>query len=311
MNNSFSSKYYSPVNIAAKSLDFKWSLLLLVTLVDLVWLVAGGWRLELHSLLRPGLLAVIMVVPLVVSRYRADDKIRAASDAVVYSIAITTSGGMLSYMVVSTNFPLVDSTLSTMDQWLGFSWQAYYRWTAGHPLYFRVIDWAYESLFVQTWGILLYLSFTKRFSRVTEYLELFATLMLVTIAVSLVFPAAGASKFYAADVHADVSGLSHFELLRSGAMRYINLDTMQGLISIPSFHTILALLFCWAVRRTWLAALIIPLNVALLLSTPVVGGHYLVDLIAGAGVTVAGIAIRSGCRRVAGVQLRSGDRSIA
>lgn len=50
------------------------------------------------------------------------------------------------------------------------------------------------------------------------------------------------------------------------------------------------MLFPYSVRRTrWAFWILAPLNAAMILSTPSVGGHYLVDVIA--GCLVAGISI--------------------
>jgi membrane-associated phospholipid phosphatase len=66
---------------------------------------------------------------------------------------------------------------------------------------------------------------------------------------------------------------------------------MNGLISFPSYHAATALLYIWAAWRTpvlkWIVLL---LNIAMLLATPLHGSHYFVDVIAGA--VVAFITIR-------------------
>jgi hypothetical protein len=84
----------------------------------------------------------------------------------------------------------------------------------------------------------------------------------------------------------------HFELLRSGLMKTIDLSSVQGLISIPSYHTVLGILLCWAVRGTRLCPFAILVNSAMLLATPLVGGHYFLDLVAGATVTVGAVILR-------------------
>ena len=59
-----------------------------------------------------------------------------------------------------------------------------------------------------------------------------------------------------------------------------------------------AILFVYAMRRQRLAlAVFVPLNVLLLAATPTVGGHYLVDLSAGAIIAVASIAVTRVLRR--------------
>jgi len=56
----------------------------------------------------------------------------------------------------------------------------------------------------------------------------------------------------------------------------------QGLVSLPSFHTALGVLFCLALRHSRLGWPCLLLNLLMITSTPVMGGHDLVDLLAGA-----------------------------
>jgi len=63
---------------------------------------------------------------------------------------------------------------------------------------------------------------------------------------------------------------------------------VQGLaafITFPSFHAAAAVLALWALWSVWwLRPLALIANVSMLLATPLVGGHYFVDVIAGVGL---------------------------
>jgi membrane-associated phospholipid phosphatase len=62
---------------------------------------------------------------------------------------------------------------------------------------------------------------------------------------------------------------------------------MPGLAAFPSFHTIVGLLIVYACRGNIATLLLASLwTAAMLLATPVYGGHYFIDIIAGAVVTV-------------------------
>jgi hypothetical protein len=80
----------------------------------------------------------------------------------------------------------------------------------------------------------------------------------------------------------------HVQALRAGSMRMIDLSGAQGLVTFPSFHTatsVLLILAFWQVPYVRWPAL--ALNGLLLLSVPIEGSHYLVDLIAGVFVALA------------------------
>src|SRR5205823_5939632 len=83
--------------------------------------------------------------------------------------------------------------------------------------------------------------------------ELSATILmtlLATIAISGVVPALDAYNHFAA-AHPELAvelRLHDFAALRSGALRDIDLSKLEGLVSAPSFHTALALLFVYSLR---------------------------------------------------------------
>src|SRR5262245_7894178 len=79
------------------------------------------------------------------------------------------------------------------------------------------------------------------------------------------------------------------ERLHSGDLHFA-LAQLTGVVSFPSFHTTMAILYVYGFGRVgwmgWVAAL---LNVAMLLAIPFYGGHYLVDVFAGAAVALISV----------------------
>ncbi|MDH6153581.1 membrane-associated phospholipid phosphatase [Paraburkholderia sp. WSM4179] len=70
----------------------------------------------------------------------------------------------------------------------------------------------------------------------------------------------------------------------------------QGMVSMPSFHTTLAIVFIYALRRApQLLLFAIPLNVTMILATPTQGGHYLADAFAGLLLSALTIAALKRC----------------
>ena len=87
----------------------------------------------------------------------------------------------------------------------------------------------------------------------------------------------------------------HWDILdaaRNGSLRFFSSEVIGGIVTFPSFHTSAAVLLAWAfwpmpfVR--W-AALIV--NVAMLASSVIIGGHYVVDIFAGVGVAVISLVV--------------------
>jgi membrane-associated phospholipid phosphatase len=72
----------------------------------------------------------------------------------------------------------------------------------------------------------------------------------------------------------------------------VRLAATEGLITFPSFHVAWALLLTWAFRgRRWLFAAAVILNSLVVASTMTTGWHYFSDLLGGAAVALAAMAL--------------------
>jgi membrane-associated phospholipid phosphatase len=76
----------------------------------------------------------------------------------------------------------------------------------------------------------------------------------------------------------------------------MNLQRLDGLITFPSFHTAVAVLMVHAARGTSCFWLAIVVNALMILSTFTEGGHYLVDVVAGAAIALLAIGVVSAAR---------------
>jgi membrane-associated phospholipid phosphatase len=116
---------------------------------------------------------------------------------------------------------------------------------------------------------------------------------LATIIIGLLMPAAGPFAYYHLPVAGQTAYVVQFAALRDGAMRVIDLSNAQGLISFPSFHTTLAVLCAYAARTVRVIFWpVLVLNVLIIGTAPVNGGHYFVDVIAGFALAVVVIYLR-------------------
>lgn len=272
---------------------------LALLLLDALWCIAGRWTIPLHGLVLPLFGSLGVLAPLSLARYRHNPTIRTGLLCCASFIWFALAMAIFSYLTVATNAPLIDGHLARFDQRLGFDWPGFFTWVKQHAWFDRVLALAYGSMLAQISVAIVYLAFANRLEQLAEFNTVFVVTAVLTVIVSGFFPAEGPFKFYSA-VHADVSMLSHFELLRTGTLRTIDPLTSQGLVSIPSFHTIVALLLAYAMRRTRVWPVFVLLNVVVIVSTPVCGGHYLVDLIAGALLLAVTIVLgKAGRNRIA------------
>ena len=277
-----------------------WIFLGVLALVDLLAMIATGFRLVGNGT------AVVAVVSASAwglgyfySTIRPDARLAALGFAASYLIPFTVLAAILSYVGTSLDRPLLDAQFARADAALGLDWLAVLSFTDGHPAFGRTLRAAYHSSMLQMVSVFIILAGTRQLDRLGGFLTLFTATGIITILASIMFPAAGAFVLYnppaeLRDVVGQAAGiwhLEHFEALRSGAMRTIRLNAVEGLITFPSFHTALAIVTTWAFWRTYYLALpVLGINILVIASTVPVGGHYFVDVFAGAAIAAACIA---------------------
>jgi hypothetical protein len=285
---------------SGQTFGFTWALLTTIVLVDVVWLACGEWHIQWQSLLNRATFIAACFLPLVFRRCRRSRRIRILCEAYAVATAFSTAAMIFSHLVASTAHPLTDSFLAAADLSLGFHWGGYHRWFTSHPDYAHLAGILYFGTIWVLLVVVAFLALSDRRERLVELIELLASTLVVTIIVSYLAPATGAAKYYWGKYHADISSWTQFELLRSGTLRTIDVAHMQGLISMPSMHTVIGALLCWSVRDTRAFASFIVLNLMMLSATPVYGGHHAIDLVAGASMTVVAITFRRRVTMVGG-----------
>ena len=212
--------------------------------------------------------------------------------------AFSFAAAILTYLTATLDFPLIDGELASMDTTLGFSWSAWFQFVNSHPLLKALFVVVYASLLPECAASIIYFAHIKRSDRIAEFLWGALISILVTAGISGIAPAAGAFVHFGVPGPAQATYLPHLLALRSGTVSFFSVNEFQGIISMPSYHTVLALLVVYAYRGYGrLFALALALNGAMLLSLPSEGGHYLVDLIAGGAIAAITIAIINAAAR--------------
>ena len=118
---------------------------------------------------------------------------------------------------------------------------------------------------------------------------------LMTVPMLWVFPVAGAFVAFDHVSLPHASFTADYLGMRAHALAQIPLDDPRGIISFPSFHASSAVLLTYLVRGIpVLYPAMLLFNGLMVLGTPVFGGHYLVDVLAGLAVAGLTIAILEG-----------------
>jgi membrane-associated phospholipid phosphatase len=261
-----------------------WQVTLGMTILVTAWFKIVGLSVQLE--VTPDMIALVpsYIFLIVYCRFiRPNTAIAGMLITVGQLVIVVVMGIMLSYAASSVTLPYRDGELLAMDRWLGFEREAYMAFLQRH-------ESLREMLMLQNLLICAVSLLVQRMDRLQAYVATFAIAVTATAFIASFVPAANA-LIYVDKVPTDLStlpggGHSYFptlEALRAGALRTINFNSLEGLISFPSFHTANAILLIWAL---WplriLRFVILPLNLLMIASTPLAGAHYFVDLIGGA-----------------------------
>jgi membrane-associated phospholipid phosphatase len=268
------------------------ALILALGAVDWTWaeydgLTFVGWTQFSLVLICLGL------VFLVYSYFGRDSRLGDAGYYAFLWVAFSATGVILTYLAATLCLPLRDSDLSQIDRALGFDWAKSVGILAAHRWVLLAAGVVYNSMLPQIVASILYFAHIGRSDRNREFLWLGMTSLLITTVISGLVPAVGP---YSAGEMPHWSKM--LLTIRSGTETRFTINEMQGIIAMPSFHTVLAAIFVYVHRpplRSFVPIAV--LNFLMVLTVPFVGHHYLIDVIAGAIVAAVCIVLLSSMLR--------------
>ena len=296
-------------------LPVKIVLISLVVLVNATWIALTDFRFDFPSSAKVVALVAGLSAAAWFYRFRRPDpKFHVLFAETALLLAFSAACAVLSYLVTSLNLPLVDDGLMAIDAGLGFDWLAYVGFVNERPWLGVLSSFVYVTTISQVALAVIVLGLAGRLGRARQFNGAVMLGALFCVAVSAVLPAAGAlgtirpdEAFFASNPSVvDLAYKQIFFDLRSGAERFISLDSPHGLIAFPSYHCALSVLVVLAFRGMgWLFWPLAILNGAVILSTPIDGGHHLID-------SIGGIAVALVAWKIAGITFaaHAGSRGI-
>jgi membrane-associated phospholipid phosphatase len=206
--------------------------------------------------------------------------------------AVAVAGLMLAYACATSGRPLADAVFVEADRLLGYDWVDYTTYFLINDWWFQLLIPAYESIYLQPIGLIFLLGYYGQRARAEKVVLAAIIALVITNIIFALYPVTTAW------VHA---GLRHAQIDRYTYLPDTDMDWLQalveirkgdrlvesyeafGLIGFPSFHAASALIFTWAswsLRSTRIAFVII--NALMIMGAPILGGHYVSDLVGGA-----------------------------
>lgn len=223
------------------------------------------------------------------------NRMTAALHSITSLGTVSILGGAISYATARLSNGYVDSNLAWIDSISGLSWMHYWKFVHDHAIISNILTIGYLSIFIWPAIMLTALCLLGHERAAYRLILAFAVSLILTDIIFLALPSKSAAIFFLGDGAADLppAGSMHIpiiEALRSGTLNQIPIGHLTGLINFPSFHAASAALFIWASWMVrWIRYPSLVINSAMLAATPVNGGHFFIDLVA--GVAVAGIGI--------------------
>ena len=227
--------------------------------------------------------------------------------ALMQVLLFSALGSILSYLLARGGGSLWDSTFTNWDRALGFDWLGFVRAVDQHGWLVTTLRLAYASLIPQIIVLVLVLGFTGRLEKLRSVMLGAILCGTICVLTSPFFPAVSnyvhlgltAADFRHVDPWAGYIHLADFNGLREGTMNQLDLSKMQGIITFPSYHAGLSAVTLWGFWTSgvrWLKWTGPIVALGTIVATPVDGGHYFVDVLAGIAIAIASIFVA--CRAV-------------
>ncbi|OAF08399.1 hypothetical protein AYJ54_14990 [Bradyrhizobium centrolobii] len=228
----------------------------------------------------------------------ADPKLVFSLGTIGQAILTCAIVGPLSYVAGKIAFPLQDHALLAIDRALGMDPEPIARYVNDHPWLADGLSRAYGLIKWPLLGVPIVLALTARYVRLQLFMLAMSLALAITIAISAVVPAIGtyyglqlpAAHFPDINTAVYAGQLRDILALRDGSLRELELYRLAGIVSFPSFHAASAVLYMWALWPVrGIGGIAAALNLLMIAATPVIGAHYMIDVIGGVALAAASI----------------------
>jgi len=229
---------------------------------------------------------------------RQNPRVFALLTAIAQMMLVISVMASITYIATAANFPLQDAKLLALDRALGFDFRGYLNFVNDRMWLIYILAAGYRSIFWPIWIVVVALPLLGHYRRTAEFVCAFALALIATTVISTLIPAIGtygAIGLVPSD-HPNIVPQGYYDtlhdapLLRDGSLRTLDLFRLNGVLTFPSFHAASAALYIWGLwPMRWLRPLNLLVNGAMIVATPIGGGHFLVDVLAGIAVAAASI----------------------
>jgi len=275
----------------------------LVIAVDLVWAAGGHFQIDMIAYARLAALAILLLGAGVFYQEKRNEPALAAMLLGASFLVIFSAGAsVLNYFLLTVAGSRIDTVLVKADRMMGFDWYHVMVTMANHPMLNALLFRIYNMVLPEVALVLVVLAWSGRIGGAYRYCIALAVGALIAIGVWTLMPSLGAKSLYVLppevtkkltlSVTCDY-GAALVALLHNGP-GYITPADMRGLIAFPSYHGVLAVIMAfYAWQISWLRWPALLFNAVVIVSSPIQGGHHMVDLLGSFPVAALAIFIAS------------------
>ncbi|OJW53361.1 MAG: hypothetical protein BGO67_01255 [Alphaproteobacteria bacterium 41-28] len=198
-----------------------------------------------------------------------------------------------SYLGATANQPFVDSFLASIDSFFAIYTPSIVFWFKNNERWQTVFSFIYNTYGFQFPFIIIYFSYRREIIPLQRFLMQFMIATPMTILLSIFYPAAGPYVWYGYTPSIELANaLKHLLQLRH---YFVDISTIDGIITIPSFHSVMALIFIYTFRhqRRIIFIPMLILNILMIFSCLPIGEHYFADILAAIPVFLLTLGIES------------------
>ena len=230
------------------------------------------------------------------TRWRPDPIVGPICGGLVVVIWAALVAAMAALAALRTGAPLIDASLAQADAIFGLYTPTLVKWVASYSMITSVLAVAYVSTVPMVFATVILLGLKRREVPMWELCFVFAATAPLCAFLSAVAPAIAAFTYYGIPSEIVMmlpTGAGRFflpalEAYHSRTVSVVDVRHLEGVVTFPSFHAIMALMTAYALRDLGaLSGLAWMWSSIILISTIPIGGHYAIDIIGGAVVWAA------------------------
>jgi hypothetical protein len=272
---------------------------------DFVWAAIGHFQIDIAAYARLALMAFLLLAGGIFYQTRRNEPALAAMlMGASFLCLFSAAASVLNYFFLTLHGPRIDHVLLTADRALGFDWYQMMIAMAQHPLLNAALFRTYNMALPEIALVMVALAWTGRIVQVYRYCLALGLGALIAIGVWALMPSLGAESLFTLppevankltlSVNCDY-GKALVALLQNGPGD-ISPSDLRGLIGFPSYHGVLALIMAWyGWQVPWLRWPALLLNAAIVICSPIQGGHHMVDLLGSFPVAALSIFLAARC----------------